>query len=117
MLSDLFRFYAANKDLDVEQVDAQLSIDEYLNQHGYSEAFRQEHLYPMCGALWSCPVEQAGRIPSKFVVSFFQHHRMLQLKDRPLWLDIQGWIGSLRSCDSVPGQYYFPQNCCASGIP
>ncbi|MFZ0022800.1 NAD(P)/FAD-dependent oxidoreductase [Acinetobacter sp.] len=102
MLSDLFRFYSANKDLDVEQVDAQLSIDEYLNQHGYSDAFRQEHLYPMCGALWSCPVEQAGQIPYKFVVSFFQHHRMLQLKDRPLWLTVKG--GSARYIRAIQSQ-------------
>lgn len=90
MLSDLFKFYAANKDLDVSDCDAELSIEEYLDQNGYSEAFRQEHLYPMCGALWSCPLEQAGQIPYKFVVSFFQHHRMLQLKDRPLWQTVKG---------------------------
>lgn len=94
MLSDLFRFYAANKDLNVEEIDVGLSIDDYLNQHAYSEAFRQEHLYPMCGALWSCPVEQAGQIPYKFVVSFFQHHRMLQLKDRPLWQTVKGGSAS-----------------------
>ena len=102
MLSDLFRFYAANKDIDVEQVDTQLSIDAYLNRHDYSEAFRQEHLYPMCGALWSCPVEQAGQIPYKFVVSFFQHHRMLQLKDRPLWLTVKG--GSARYVRAIQSQ-------------
>ena len=90
MLSDLFRFYAANKDLDVDETDPHYTIEQYLNEHGYSDAFRQEHLYPMCGALWSCPVEQAGQIPYKFVVSFFQHHRMLQLKDRPQWLTIKG---------------------------
>ncbi|MDH1699738.1 FAD-dependent oxidoreductase [Acinetobacter johnsonii] len=102
MLSDLFRFYAANKDIDVEQVDAQLSIDAYLNRHDYSEAFRQEHLYPMCGALWSCPVEQAGQIPYKFVVSFFQHHRMLQLKERPSWLTVKG--GSARYVRAIQAQ-------------
>lgn len=90
MLSDLLRFYAANKDMNVQDLSADYSIDDYLNEHGYSQAFRQEHLYPMCGALWSCPVDQAGKIPYKFVVSFFQHHRMLQLKDRPVWLTVKG---------------------------
>lgn len=102
MLSDLFRFYAANKDVDVKDIDTTLSIDAYLDQHHYSQAFRQEHLYPMCGALWSCPVEQAGQIPYKFVVSFFQHHRMLQLKDRPLWLTVKG--GSARYIDAIRAQ-------------
>lgn len=71
MLADLFKFYSANKDINVDDINTTLSIEEYLNQNGYSEAFRQEHLYPMCGALWSCPIEQAGQIPYKFVVSFF----------------------------------------------
>ena len=102
MLSDLFRFYAANKDLDVDETDPHYTIEQYLNEHGYSDAFKQEHLYPMCGALWSCPVEQAGQIPYKFVVSFFQHHRMLQLKDRPQWLTVKG--GSSRYIRAIQTQ-------------
>lgn len=90
MLSDLLRFYGDNKDLDMQSVDAHLTIEQYLDQQGYSQAFRDEHLYPMCGALWSAPVSQVGKIPYKFVVSFFQHHRMLQLKDRPLWQTVKG---------------------------
>ena len=90
MLADLFRFYADNKEIDVSKIDADVTIEDYLNRHDYSQAFRLEHLYPMCGALWSCPVEQVGHIPYKFVVGFFQHHRMLQLKDRPLWLTVKG---------------------------
>lgn len=102
MLSDLFKFYSANKEVRVDEHDATLTIEEYLNQNAYSEAFRQEHLYPMCGALWSCPVEQAGQIPYKFVVSFFQHHRMLQLQDRPQWQTVKG--GSARYVQAIQQQ-------------
>lgn len=73
-------FYDDNKDIDVADIDPNLSIEEYLDLHKYSHEFRYEHLYPMCGALWSALVEQVGQIPYRFVVSFFQHHRMLQLK-------------------------------------
>ncbi len=102
MLSDLFKFYSANKDVIVDDHDTTLSIEDYLNQNGYSEAFRQEHLYPMCGALWSCPIDQVGQIPYKFVVSFFQHHRMLQLKDRPQWQTVKG--GSARYVQAIQQQ-------------
>lgn len=102
MLADLFKFYSANKDINVDDINTTLSIEEYLNQNGYSEAFRQEHLYPMCGALWSCPIEQAGQIPYKFVVSFFQHHRMLQLKDRPQWQTVKG--GSAQYVQAIQQQ-------------
>ena len=88
MLRDLLRFYEHNKDQSVQDVPADFTIEQYLDQHGYSQAFRIEHLYPMCGALWSAPVEQVGQIPYKFVVSFFQHHRMLQIADRPEWLTV-----------------------------
>lgn len=71
MLSDLLRFYDDNKDIDVADIDPNLSIEDYLDQHKYSAEFRYEHLYPMCGALWSAPVEQVGQIPYRFVVSFF----------------------------------------------
>ncbi|ELW86535.1 MULTISPECIES: NAD(P)/FAD-dependent oxidoreductase [Acinetobacter] len=102
MLSDLFKFYSANKTVVVNDLEINLSIEDYLNQNGYSEAFRQEHLYPMCGALWSCPIDQVGKIPYKFVVSFFQHHRMLQLKDRPQWQTIIG--GSARYVEAIQQQ-------------
>lgn len=102
MLADLFKFYAANKEVIVDDYDTTLTIEAYLNQHGYSEAFRQEHLYPMCGALWSCPLAQVGQIPYKFVVSFFQHHRMLQLKDRPQWQTVKG--GSARYVEAIQQQ-------------
>lgn len=109
MLRDLLRFYAQNKDESVQNVPADYTIAQYLDEHGYSQAFRIEHLYPMCGALWSAPVEQVGQIPYKFVVSFFQHHRMLQIADRPEWLTVKGgssqYIQAIRiQCPSIQWQ-------------
>lgn len=106
MLSDLFRFYRENKEIDIEEQGADLSIEAYLDQHGYSKVFREEHLYPMCGALWSSPVDQVGNIPYKFVISFFQHHRMLQIKDRPQWQTVKGGSASYiraiqKACPSI----------------
>lgn len=106
MLSDLLRFYQDNKARSVIHHDPEMTIETYLNQHGYSEEFRLEHLYPMCGALWSAPVDQVGHIPYKFVVSFFQHHRMLQLKERPQWQTVKNgsnrYIRAIRQqCPSI----------------
>lgn len=94
MIKDLLRFYEENKTVNVETLNCDLTIEDYLNEHGYSQAFRHEHLYPMCGALWSSPVEQVGQIPYSFVIRFFQHHRMLQLKDRPQWQTVKNGSAS-----------------------
>ena len=102
MLFDLLRFYEENKALSVQDCNTSISIESYLDQHGYSQEFRNEHLYPMCGALWSAPVDQVGKIPYKFVVSFFQHHRMLQLKERPQWQTVKN--GSNRYIQAIQQQ-------------
>ncbi len=106
MLKDLIRFYQDNVNCDVSQIDADYTIDDYLNDHGYSQAFRDEHLYPMCGALWSCTGQSVAQIPYQFVIQFFQHHRMLSLKDRPQWQTVRGgsasYIQAIRAqCPSI----------------
>lgn len=102
MLRDLRRFYAQAAALDVADLDNHTSIAAFLDEHGYSEAFRSEHLYPMCGALWSADPGEVARLPLKFVVGFFQHHRMLQVADRPQWLTVKG--GSTRYVDALRQQ-------------
>ncbi|WP_120429812.1 NAD(P)/FAD-dependent oxidoreductase [Acinetobacter baylyi] len=109
MIKDLLRFYENNKTIDVDKLDSDMTIEDYLNKNDYSQAFRREHLYPMCGALWSSPVEQVGQIPYKFVIRFFQHHRMLQLKDRPQWQTVKhgsaSYISAIQAqCPSIKWQ-------------
>ncbi len=99
MLSDLQRFYVQASEMNPEAISGDLTIADFLNQHGYSEAFRMEHLYPMCGALWSSEGMEISCLPLKFVIGFFQTHRMLQMADRPQWLTIKG--GSARYVDAL----------------
>lgn len=99
MLSDLKRFYAETRDLALDTLPDNLSIGTFLDRHGYSQAFRDEHLYPMCGALWSATAEEVIHLPLKFVLGFFQNHRMLQVADRPAWLTVRG--GSARYVDAL----------------
>jgi hypothetical protein len=37
------------------------TLASYLQQHGYSDAFRRHYLLPMCAAVWSVPNSQVGR--------------------------------------------------------
>lgn len=36
------------------------TLGEYLDENGYSEAFRRNYLLPMCAAVWSVPNKQVG---------------------------------------------------------
>lgn len=90
MLSDLIRFYKTCCDMELTSLPDDLSLVDYLQRENYSEAFAREHLYPMAGALWSMDSEGVKHIPLKFALGFFQHHKMLQVKNRPQWLTVKG---------------------------
>ena len=63
----------------------QVTIGEYLNKEGYSEAFASYYLVPMMAALWYASVENVMAFPASSLIEFMCNHRMLQLFDRPQW--------------------------------
>jgi len=63
---------------------------QYLQQHGYSEAFCRYYLYPMMAALWSASIEEVYDFPAAQLIGFLCNHRMLQLLGRPQWRTVKG---------------------------
>ena len=89
MIRDILRFYREARAL----LDAPWpgpALGEYLDAHGYSEAFRDDHLVPMASALWSSPSRQVLDFPAKHLVAFMANHHMLQTSDRPEWRVVRG---------------------------
>jgi predicted NAD/FAD-binding protein len=87
MLADLRRFY---RDAVDYPLDESLTLGELLERHGYGAGFVEDHIGPMCGALWSAAPDAALAIPARHVIAFMTHHRMLQLDGRPQWRVIKG---------------------------
>lgn len=94
MLSDLKRFYIQASDIDAHTISHTITLEQFLQENDYSDDFRREHLYPMCGALWSASALEVSHLPLKFVLGFFQNHRMLQMTGRPQWLTVKGGSAS-----------------------
>ncbi|MEO6801377.1 MAG: FAD-dependent oxidoreductase [Rhodanobacter sp.] len=89
MVRDLTRFYREAPAL-LLQPDDTTSLGDYLQQHGYGAAFRDEHLIPMASALWSSPATQILAFPARYLVQFMANHQMLQISDRPQWRVVRG---------------------------
>ncbi|MEW4400019.1 NAD(P)/FAD-dependent oxidoreductase [Agrobacterium tumefaciens] len=88
MLADLLRFYRnAPRDLPMM---GDMSLDEYLSQNNYGDAFRNDHLYPMAAAIWSTPAMEVGRYPAAHFVKFCSNHGLLLLRNRPVWRTVVG---------------------------
>lgn len=79
----------------------QMSIGEYLEREGYSEAFRDDYLIPMTAAVWSTgPDKCAMEFPALTLIRFmWNHHLLSTVAERPDWMTIPG--GSQKYIDAV----------------
>ncbi len=103
MVRDLIRFYREAPAL-LQQPD-ETTLGDYLMQHGYGAAFRDEHLVPMASALWSSPPQHILGFPVRYLVQFLANHQMLQISGRPQWRVVSGgsatYVQALRARWSV----------------
>lgn len=102
MLRDVTRFYrngprdlAALEALQAAPASApasasMASLDDYLLDKGYCNAFRDDHLLPQAAAIWSTPMAQIRDYPAAALIRFFQNHGMLQVFGRGLWRTVAG---------------------------
>lgn len=88
MLADLVRLYRGGR--SIQDDDLETTLDEFLVTHGYSETFREDHILPMCAAIWSSPVETMRHYPARSFFAFFENHGLLQFGERPEWRTVTG---------------------------
>ena len=88
MVLDILRFYREARALLAE--GPEVEIVAWLRARGYSEAFVEDHILPMVGAVWSSSREGARGFPARFLVRFFENHGFLSVSDRPPWLTVRG---------------------------
>jgi predicted NAD/FAD-binding protein len=91
MLRDLRRFYGEAAAMTEDETR---TLGDFLAAGDYGAGFVEDHLAPMCGALWSLPLEGALEVPAYHAVAFMAHHRMLQLNGRPEWRVVRGGSSS-----------------------
>jgi predicted NAD/FAD-binding protein len=90
MLRDVSRFYRHGPK-DLAGLEAPLtSLDDYLQQKGYCQAFRDDHLLPQAAAIWSTPLSAIREYPAAALIRFFQNHGMMQVFGRGLWRTVEG---------------------------
>jgi predicted NAD/FAD-binding protein len=90
MIRDILRFNReAPRLLENNTVSSDLSLEDYLNENGYSRPFMDHYIIPMGAAIWSAGVAQMRRFPIGYFVRFFKNHGMLSVNDRPQWRVIQ----------------------------
>ena len=90
MLQDIRRFYTEAPSLLNEPRSGDITLGDYLDAHGYSEAFLCYHLLPMAAAIWSAPAESMRDHPAAEFIRFFENHGLLKFSGRPQWRTVDG---------------------------
>lgn len=92
MLADVVRFNRMATALALSGQDAALlqPLGHFLDQHRYSQEFRDWYFLPMLACIWSCPTEQMLAFPVATMVRFCHNHGLIQLTDRPQWRTVPG---------------------------
>lgn len=87
MLFEILKFNRISKNIEVGTAK---TLAEYLDDNSFSEYFRQNYIYAMAGAIWSCNIEAAKKYPAKSFIDFFKHHGLLQVMNHPQWFCVNG---------------------------
>ena len=90
MLGTLSRFYRqAPRDAATGKLEG-LSLGDYLTRNGFDGPFRDWHILPMAGAIWSATPDEIMAYPAAAFVRFFENHGLLRLTSRPQWRTVRG---------------------------
>ncbi|KAH7075442.1 hypothetical protein BKA63DRAFT_511482 [Paraphoma chrysanthemicola] len=108
MIFDIVRFnnfaldlLSASPDTPSTSVNPEMSIGQYLEKEGYSDAFRDDYLIPMTASVWSTGADKCAlEFPALTLVRFmWNHHLLTTISERPPWLTVEG--GSRKYIDAV----------------
>ncbi|MFD0979107.1 NAD(P)/FAD-dependent oxidoreductase [Tropicimonas aquimaris] len=87
MVADILRF---GKNAEAAAEDDSRTIGELVDALGLGAWFRNYYLMPMCGAIWSTPVEEVDRFPARSLVRFFRNHALLAGSGKHQWWTVKG---------------------------
>ena len=87
MLNGIRRFYRRAR---LVANDDTRTLGEYIDDEGYPVPFVDDHLLPLCSALWSAPVGSMRSLPVAHVVRFMANHCLLEFRNRPVWRVVSG---------------------------
>ena len=89
MIIDILKFYEQARSLNHHAVDG-LSLGQFLEGENYSPALVEDHVLPMCAAIWSTTPQQMRDYPMQSFLRFFTSHGLLQVTGRPQWRTVCG---------------------------
>jgi predicted NAD/FAD-binding protein len=91
MLRDIIKFNkSAIKLIESGEDLKSKTLDEFIIELKLGDYFKNYYLFPMAGAIWSCPLELIKNYPAKTFLQFFYNHGLLTITNQPQWYTVEG---------------------------
>ncbi|MBF0264156.1 MAG: FAD-dependent oxidoreductase [Gammaproteobacteria bacterium] len=82
---EIIRFNRIAKSVFAQPDANSQTLKDFLDNNKFSDHFAEHYILPMVAAIWSSSVSEAGNFPLSLFLSFFYHHGLLNIIDRPQW--------------------------------
>ena len=90
MVRDIVRFYGqAQGMVEAPGLDG-LTLGQFLAREGFGCALAEDHVLPMCAAIWSTTAGEIRDLPLKSFLRFFASHGLLDIRQSPQWRTVAG---------------------------
>ncbi|MDE4173393.1 FAD-dependent oxidoreductase [Phaeobacter sp. PT47_59] len=87
MVRDILRFNAHA--VEAAQSD-DVTIGQLMQELRLGDWFQRYYLMPICGAIWSTPMEEIHGFPARTLVQFFRNHALLSATGQHQWWTVKG---------------------------
>ena len=106
MFFEIIQFY--NQCDKLNELNDELSLNSFLKNKRLSQYFINYHILPMVSAIWSMPPYEAGEMPLKFFIKFFQNHGLFKFKERPQWFTVKNRSRTYvnKILEKISGEYF-----------
>ncbi len=106
MFFEIIKFY--NQCDKLNELNDGLTLNSFLKNKRLSQYFINYHILPMVSAIWSMPPYEAGQMPLRFFIKFFQNHGLFKFKERPQWHTVKNRSRTYvnKILEKISGEYF-----------
>ncbi|MEO8693736.1 MAG: FAD-dependent oxidoreductase [Acidimicrobiales bacterium] len=90
MLVDVARFNRLARAELRSGLGADVTLDQFLGDHSWSDAFRDTYLLPLGSSIWSADPAALGSFPASSFLRFLDNHGLLSARNPVQWRTVTG---------------------------
>ncbi len=90
LLNAILRFYRRAESLATSDAIDGITLGEFLDQEGVGPALANDHVLPICAAIWSTTAEDIRAFPLRSFLRFFSNHGLFDITGRAPWRTVTG---------------------------